>query len=662
MSNLIKTVLSVFFCLTFANSLPAESWTPKESLQMKAIKEVCLAPDNSSAIFVVSTANLEKNVFTTQLYKADLKDRSTPFLFTETESSAILPKWSPDGSWIAFISDRAGSQNLYLIRPNGGEATLLFKTTKNIQTFKWSPDSQSIAFVMPDDSKDSSGAILYDEELPMNRLWVVEIKKPTDLRPLTPATLFMRGRGDFANINAEFDWSPDGKAITFAYSPNPGFDNFYMDSSIATVELATGNIVHWEKKAQHESLPRYSPNGQWIAYLSSDTPTSYALNKQIALRKPDGTNFKLLAKTFNEGPFFALPTLLEWNSQNDQLLFQEPKATKFALSWVPIDGTAPIDIPTREWFFQIPTLSEDKTLIAFVGQSPENPPEVYITNLNPFTPHAISNTNSHFESFPKPHTEVIQWNSNDGQKIEGLVTYPLNYQKGKKYPLLLVIHGGPMAYFNESFLGIPSSYPLAAFAEAGFAILRPNPRGSCGYGKAFRCSNYGDWGGKDYQDLMSGVDHLIDTGLADPEKLGVMGWSYGGYMTSWIVTQTPRFKAASIGAGLCNLISMNGTTDLHRFMEDYLGHFSKNIDLYLARSPLFFAEKVTTPCLIQHGTDDQRVPVTQAKEFYYALNHNRKIATLVLYPRTGHAITEPNLIIDAGQRNLDWFKKYLLTN
>ncbi len=213
-----------------------------------------------------------------------------------------------------------------------------------------------------------------------------------------------------------------------------------------------------------------------------------------------------------------------------------------------------------------------------------------------------------------------------------------------------------MGFFEESYLGTPSPYPLLSLAEAGFFILRPNPRGSCGYGKAFRVANYSDWGGKDFEDLMTGVDHLIKNGLVNQEQMGVMGWSYGGYMTAWAITQTNRFKAASMGAGLSNLISMLGTSDLPRFLPDYLeSDLWTNPTLYQDRSPLYHVPQVSTPCLIQHGLEDKRVPSSQSIEFYHALKAKDKNVLLMLYPQMGHRPHTPKMYLDLMEQNLDWF-------
>jgi dipeptidyl aminopeptidase/acylaminoacyl peptidase len=214
--------------------------------------------------------------------------------------------------------------------------------------------------------------------------------------------------------------------------------------------------------------------------------------------------------------------------------------------------------------------------------------------------------------------------------------------------------------FQQNFIGGRGVYPLATFAARGYAILRPNPRGSSGYGKDFRYANEKDWGGADYQDLMSGVDKVIEMGVADANRLGVMGWSYGGFMTSWIVTQTKRFKAASAGAPVTNLMSFNGTADIPSFIPDYFGGQSwENIEIYQKHSPMFNVKGVTTPTLIQHGEADIRVPISQGYEFYNALKAQNVPTRMIVLPRQPHGPNEPKMQLAAMQSNLDWFEKHL---
>lgn len=675
MKFMLKTLLYTFIIATFTvKTYGVEcvesqlTWTPETTLKTKWVSDVQLSPKNDSVLYVVTEAKIidDKNTFISRIYKTDLSHQKKPFLFSTTDVSSGQPRWSPDGEWIAFVSKRGGSKNIYLIHTEGGEAFPLTKCKKDVQIFSWSPDGKKIAFVMSDETeaektRQKTGSnYVYSDDAIVNRLCIIDVFSSNPIaHALTSDAYCVRGAGDLGTMNTEFDWSPDSQKITFAYSPTTGPDSYYLDSALATIDLDTGKISPWKKHAQFEAMPRYSPDGQKIAYISSNSTERYSIDRRVAVRAFNWTQQQLLAPTFNEGPLLAGPNLLGWTKDGKNLIFFEPKGTKFHLVLLSIKGKEAKEIETGDLFFRAPTLSYDRSMIGCVVQTPSTPPEAYVASLNDFQPIQVSNVNQAILAYPKIRTEVVSWISEDGLPIEGLLTYPINYHEGKKYPLLLNVHGGPMSFFDEHFIGIPSAYPLASFAQAGFFILRPNPRGSCGYGKKFRCANYNDWGGGDFIDLMTGVDSLIERGFVDAEKLGIMGWSYGGYMSAWAVTQTSRFKAASIGAGVTNLVSMNGTTDLYRFLTDYLGNVEDNRELYEQRSPINHVKHVTTPCLIEHGIDDKRVPVSQSFEFYRALKRLNKEAVLVLYPGAGHGLPDPKMELDSMQRNLDWFQKHL---
>ena len=229
---------------------------------------------------------------------------------------------------------------------------------------------------------------------------------------------------------------------------------------------------------------------------------------------------------------------------------------------LPLDGP-PVDISRDDGMASAGVfLNGRRDRFGFAWETLDRPPEAFVAAVDHFEPVQVSHVQHGLSDAPLGRTEAIRWKAKDGLEIEGLLTYPVGYRKGRRYPLFLIVHGGPMGAFMRSYDGTPTYYPVAAFAARGYAVLRPNLRGSSGYGQKFRLANYGDWGGGDFAGLMTGVDHVIEQGVADPDRLGVMGWSYGGYMTAWTVTQTKRFKAASVGAGVTDLVSFTGTTDI----------------------------------------------------------------------------------------------------
>jgi dipeptidyl aminopeptidase/acylaminoacyl peptidase len=514
-----------------------------------------------------------------------------------------------------------------------------------------------IAFTMSDSSttqeeKDEKGkddARVVDEDLKMNHLWVVpaavDADKKLEARQIT--------KGDL-NVNPSyaggFDWSPDGKTIVFVQTPTPRVDDWPL-ADISTVDVETGEIKPLAHTGASESSPLYSPDGSSIAYLAGDDPSTWGFTRDVYIVDAAGGKPRRLAHTFDRNP-----GLVGWSADGRKIYVTETRGTLTRLSALPVDGGPLEDIDPGDHVISGVNLNASRTLIGFTTQTAISPPEAHISRLDRFNPVKVSRANANLPDHPLGETEVIRWKSSDKLEIEGLLTYPVGYKPGKRYPLLLIIHGGPMGVFREIFIVNHSPYPVAAFTARGYAVLRCNIRGSSGYGREFRYANYGDWGGMDYQDLMAGVDHLIKIGVADRERLGVMGWSYGGYMSSWIITRTDRFKAASIGAPVTNLMSFTGTTDIPGFIPDFFGkEFWDNLDPYRDHSAMFQIKGASTPTLIQHGESDMRVPISQGYELYNALKRQDVEVKMVVYPRAPHGLQEPKQRLDAMKRNLDWF-------
>jgi dipeptidyl aminopeptidase/acylaminoacyl peptidase len=348
-----------------------------------------------------------------------------------------------------------------------------------------------------------------------------------------------------------------------------------------------------------------------------------------------------------------------WSADGRRVFVSETQRTVTRIWTIPIEGGHVAGLTPADLMVEGPALNASRTHFGFTSQSAEQPVEAFASSADTFSAMQVSRV----QSLPKVaigKTEVIEWKSPDGKRIEGLLTYPAGYQPGNRAPLLVIVHGGPAGVFLRTFTGNASPYLVAAFASRGYALLRCNVRGSSGYGRDFRYANRSDWGGGDYRDIMSGVDHLISKGIADPDRMGVMGWSYGGYMTSWVITQTKRFKAASVGAGVTNLMSFTGTADIPSFVPDYFGgEYWDVFDRWRTHSAMFNVKGVSTPTLIQHGEADLRVPISQGYEFYNALKRQNVPVSMIVYPRQPHGIQEPKLMQDAMQRNLDWFDRWI---
>lgn len=636
-------------------------WSPEMVLAVKRVSDVRVSPDGHRVVFQVAEAVTEgdKSEWLSHLYLAS-SSGAPSFQLTQGDKSATSPAWSPDGEWIAFISSRSGKANVWTIGASG-EARQITDVETGVSSFQWSPDGRRIAFLMQDPKTDEEEAAerekrdarVVDDGYRMTHLHIVPVspdKGPQKSRRLTG--------GDF-NVGTPFSgdgfsWSPDGKSIVFAHTPTPKVDD-WTKSDISLVDVQTGEIRLLAGTDAAENQPYYSPDGQWIAFTVSDDPPSWGFTARVHVVAAGGGEPRPLAASYDEQP-----NLVGWTGDGRSVLVSEAQRTVLRLSALPVDGGNRADVSPVGMMVEGPTLNARGSHVGFVSQSTDTPPEAFIAAVDRFDPVKVSAVQD-LPGAPLGTTEVVEWTSYDGTRIEGLLTYPVGYREGAPVPLLVIVHGGPTGVFLQNFIAARGAYPIAAFAARGYAVLRCNVRGSSGYGREFRYANYGDWGGGDYHDIMSGVDAMVEGGIADPDRLGVMGWSYGGYMTSWIITQSDRFKAASVGAGVTNLMSFTGTADIQEFIPDYFGGEHWDVfDKWRERSALFNIRGVTTPTLIQHGEADARVPITQGYELYHALKRQGVPTTMVVYPRQPHGIREPKLQLDAMRRNLEWFDRWVM--
>jgi len=652
----LATTLVLF--VLFTSAAHAQTWSPEMQLKLRAMGSPRVSPDGKRVVYTVSDAVMttDKSEYVTQLWMANIANRQSVQL-TFGEKSSGNPKWSPDGNWIAFTSNRKDNKNnLYLLSLNGGEAEPLTDVKSSITNFDWSPDGRSIAFTMSDpkteeeekNDKAKNDSHWVDENTKFSRLYVITIQKDANGKR-EPRKLTTE------NYNVEdFDWSSDGSRIAFSHTKSP-LANDWTTSDVSILEVANAKVTPLANTGAAESNPVYSPDGNSIAIFASDNPPRWAENGSIQIFAASGGQPKTLSATFD-----GQPEIAGWSADGKRIYFSEAKGTGTQIYSIDVTANRINEIKATPAVFTAINLNRGGTTFGFVRQTPDTPGDVFVASVSDFTPVQISRVNADTKLPPVGRTEVISWKSKDGKQIEGLLTYPVGYQAGQRVPLILNVHGGPTGVFQQTFIGGRGVYPLATFAARGYAILRANPRGSSGYGTEFRRANMRDWGFGDYQDLMTGVDRVIEMGVADPERLGVMGWSYGGFMTTWIVTQTQRFKAASAGAPVTNLMSFNGTADIPAFVPDYFGgQFWEVLDVYQKHSPIFNVKSVTTPTMIEQGDADVRVPISQGYEFYNALKVKGVPTRMLVLPRQPHGPTEPKMQLAAMNANLEWFEKYI---
>ncbi|HAL56511.1 MAG TPA: hypothetical protein DCP63_08555 [Bacteroidetes bacterium] len=670
MKNLVcvqrRFSLMVLIVMWIAASLAAQetpkAWTPEVMIKFKRVGGPVMSPDGKQVAYTVSSpiTEGEKSEFLTHIWLASA-DGMTNHQFTFGEKSCSNPRFSPDGQYLSFVAARGSDakNQIWLMRLGGGEAEQLTKTKAGVVSYAWSPDSKRIAYTMSDpetekeekDKKEKRDWVLVGKNDKCAHLYTVAVEKDGKGSRKT-----QRLTGGSFHVTS-FDWSPDGKTIAFAHQASPSVD-VWATMDLSTVPSDSGAVKSLVTRKGLDANPLYSPDGKWIAFASDNGDSRWARAIDIFVVPESGGEPKKLAETPDRS--FGM---INWSGDGKQIYGGETERTSARIYSLPIDGGKPRVLTTGVGNFSPASFNKDATVMACVIHPPETVPDVFVSSVKKFEPKKLTNVNADFPKLLLGRTDVITWKSTDGKEIEGLLTYPVGYEKGRKVPLILNIHGGPAGVFTQGFTAAGTIYPLQAFAQQGYAVLRPNPRGSSGYGAAYRRANISDWGFGDFDDDMKGVEKVIELGVAHPDSLVICGWSYGGFMTSFSITRTNRFKAAGVGAGVTNLMSFVGTADIPSFLPSYFeGEFWDRMETYMKHSAMFNVKKIATPTQILHGQQDARVPLSQGQELYIALKRRGVPVEMITYPRTPHGPQEPKFVQDIGERMISWFNKQLGRN
>lgn len=629
----------------------------------RSLSDAQIHPDGSCVAFVCSDLthprgkNARANIF--------LADTATPHTraFTSADACEMHPRWSPDGKSLAFISDRTRTDDfqIYVIAREGGEGQQLTmgepvnEPYRDISMFKWSPDGSQIAYLQKDGTSQEIKArrtqgydeINFEAEPRFVRVYIVDVA--TRKRHVVT-------RG---NVQVwEFDWASDGSALVLVCSAEP-FEWSWYDPWLARVPASGGAPRKiFSRPTRQLGHPRWSPDGHHIAFVSSLWSDRGIIGGDLYLTDTNGKNVRVLSEGYP-----GTVSGVEWSGAQTLVgagYFQG----QAAIEQFDIEG-AHQNIWCGEGALQESyspkfSRSQDGTLAA-VRSAPGSPREVWMIDISDADASVweqLTTLNESFENMVTGEHEIVEWSGADGMKIQGVLVTPTGANKHKRLPLIVQPHGGPTGITpNEYFSPHRWVYHLT---NRGFAVFMPNYRGSTGWGIDFAQANLGDMGGRDFQDIMSGVDTLIERGIADPKRMGFGGWSYGGYLTAWAITQTDRFQAAVAGAAITNWLSFHGTSYLCRWDElHYNANPYERDGVYDKFNPINFIDRVTTPTLILHGEKDGDVPVSQGHELFRALKERRLETELVIYPREPHGVGETAHVKDLIVRVCDWFEHYL---
>ena len=637
--------------------------TIDQSLEWKSAFNPKISPDGKRVVYEVQKTNWEENAFERNLWIAEIATGESHAL-TSAKKSSTNAEWSLDGKWIAFLSDRPGQitgtpegkKQLYVISANGGEAQQLTKAESDVNAFEWGPHSKRIAFSMTDpepktlkDRKEKYGEYsVVHTDYQMAHLWIVEVPggmaAAAEPKRLTEGDKFSVG---------EFSWSPDGTRIAFSAQKDPDLISSET-ADLYVVAVDGGAVKKIVSTPGPDTNPKWSPDGKKIAFeTAAGSKYYYYTNVKIATVAAEGGTPQILTEAFDEDP-----GLIGWGP--DGIYFAAEQKTYAHLFRLNAATKAVEKLSAPEHLSSISfSFSRDYKQTAYRAALENEFAEVYSTSVAPWQGKKLTAMGEQLKPFKLAHREVISWKSADGTAIEGVLYAPADFDAKKKYPLLVVIHGGPTGV-DQPIVNADRYYPIERFVAKGALVLRPNYRGSAGYGEKFRALNVRNLGVGDYADVISGVDALIAKGAVDKDRVGAMGWSQGGYISAFITASSDRFKAVSVGAGISDWMTYYANTDVTPFTRQYL-HATPwdDPEIYKKTSPISYIAKARTPTLIQHGENDRRVPIPNAYELRQALEDRGVPVKMVVYKGFGHGITKPKQQRAVLEENEKWFAQYI---
>jgi len=648
-------------------ALPKVAPTVDQVLSLKRAGSPEISPDGRFVAYTVRETNWDDNAYETEIWLANVQTGGARQL-TNAKKSSQSPAWSPDGSKLAFVSDRTEKPQIYLINPQAGEAEALTTLEDGVSSFAWSPDGKRIAYTatepkstaIKDREKKYGEFEIVDHDHRMTRLFVLDVATKAT-RPLTSGAFTV---GSFA-------WSPDGRSIAFDHRINGDPANG-GSADISIVTVTDGAIRKLVTQSGPDSNPVWSPDGSRVAFRTAmANPDYFYTNSLIATVSSSGGVPAPLSSAFDEDPNLVAwkPSGLFFSASQHtwSYLFRLDVGSGSSRTPPEITRLAPGDAVVMSSF----SLSRDGSSVAFLGSDPTSIAEVFVAPLESVVSGAsrtlrakkLTDTNAQTLNWATSTLDVVSWKSQDGATIEGVLHKPLDFDRSRKYPLLVVIHGGPTGV-SRPIPFTSSTYPVDVWVPRGILVLEPNYRGSAGYGEKFRSLNVRNLGVGDAWDVISGIDSLIAKGIVDSAKVGTMGWSQGGYISAFLATHdAARFKAISVGAGISDWMTYYVNTDIHPFTRQYLKATPwDDPEIYAKTSPITYIKQAKTPTLIQHGAADQRVPLPNAFELYQGMQDQKVPVKLIVYQGfggIGHGPSKPKSHRATMDHNLEWFDQYL---
>lgn len=679
MKKLLLFSISILFTV-IASAQKGSSVKFEQWLSLKSAGSPVISNDGKDVAYTITSTDWKNNTYDSEIWLSH--NGAEPFQLTQTpRGSSFGAQFTPDGKWLGFLADRGDKTQLYIISPSGGEAIQVTHEEDGIDSYAFSPDGKTVAFVKTENEtkkeksiKEQYGAFdVEDQPTKLNQLWIVSFNydslrmamdmpcplhkadsanksKTKDANCLSLPTPVKLASGNYYISN--FSWSPDGRFMGITIQPDPRVKSSGK-ADIMLLEVAARKLTKLIQNPGADVFEKWSPNSQQFIFTSTlnDTTSNYYKNNRVFIYDLNAKSSKEIAANLDENK-----NIIDWNPKG--IFFNASQKTRsFLYRLDPVDGSIKpvkldIDIAGNASY------TKDGQMFVMSGRNYAGLNEIFVVK-NDKKPEQITHISSQITNWKTPQNEIINWKSKDGATIEGILLKPANYDPSKKYPLLVVIHGGPTGVDRPE--PAPTYvYPIMQWTEKGALVLRVNYRGSAGYGEAFRSLNVRNLGVGDMWDVMSGVAYLSQKGLIDTNRMGCMGWSQGGYISAFLTTNTHSFKAFSVGAGISDWATYYVSTDITPFAPQYLKATPwSDPSIYQLTSPITHVNQATTPTLIQHGELDKRVPIADAFELYRALQDRGIPSKLIIYKGFGHGITKPKERLAAIWHNWQWFNRYV---
>jgi dipeptidyl aminopeptidase/acylaminoacyl peptidase len=641
-----------------SNQGPCKPLMPEELADRIVPCDPRISPDGSKVVFVAAPAGKAGEKRRRSLWIA--VDGVPARQFTTGEADDSDPRWSPDGSRILFRSDRlkpgSDEYRLFLLSVSGGESQPLGELGGELSQPAWSPDGRSVAVLRKDPEpeevaarkKERDDAIVVEEDSRFTRLWVVDVETKR-ARCLTTGEREVRF----------FAWAPDSQSLVAITTDASEYDAHFGPGHLWQISVAGSLPRHVARFRSTPSSPVVveTSTGPTVAVRASDRreqPEDSLWTVDLSGGEPANSLSNVRGNVEDLAPFPGT------TGQVVARIVERTRARLYAVD-LPSGKLTPLtpdSIAERGSIIGAASFSGDGARLSTVWSDATTPEEVWLGDARG-TASPVTSFGSEFQGRLQP-TEHVTWTSDDGVEIEGLLTYPMGYQPGRRFPLVVQVHGGPSWQWQDRAMLDWHDW-AQLLASRGYAVLLPNPRGSTGYGRELQRLLQDDVGGGESRDLVTGALAMVERGIADPEQLGIAGWSWGGYLTAWTITQTTIFRAAVMGAGLSNMVSDHGQGDIPSAnLLYYPGQPYHHMEHYWKSSPIRYVAAVRTPTLILHGEEDARVHPAQGMEYFRALKTLGVPVRFVRYPREKHGIEERAHQVDVMQRIIDWFDRYLL--